>query len=56
VEINDLIHWWENEINSKTRNGLMGDYTWTGPVEDRHQKLREFREKWEKSQSSRTKT
>jgi len=42
-----LIRWWENELTGEDRTFLMGGYMWHGPEEERHNKLREMRVKWD---------
>ena len=42
------IYWWENEISHDDRTRLMGNYSWHGTVEQRHKKLHEMRQKYNK--------
>lgn len=46
----EIIRWWERELTSANRDRLMGDYVWCGSVEERHKKLREMYEKFQKGE------
>ena len=48
-----LIHWWEDELTGEDRSRLMGDYSWHGPTEERHKKLREMHSNFVESKSKR---
>ena len=50
-----LVRWWEEELTGEDRIQLMGDYSWHGSAEERHQKLREMRTNFLKSKCERTK-
>jgi len=48
-----LIRWWEDELTSEDRRRLMGDYSWKGPTEERHKKLKEMHSNFINSKSKR---
>lgn len=48
------ISWWENKLTSQERSELMGDYMWTGTIEERHAKLHEMYLKWESDNAPKT--
>ena len=47
AEAHALYSWWENELNGETRTLLMNGYTWMGTQQERLNKLKEMRSKWD---------